>query len=312
MDNLEKSVSFSEQQKQVDSEYIESLMEKYSYIALKYSAIYKEDMREDALNKALQLLRCSLIDYIKRDEIDKKGLSHFIHNRFRAFDNYVKEVNRKKIPKTKSKIVSLNTLEQLAYNKDIKSRVEIFNRNKKLIDKKAMKLYNNFIEKIIIEMSQNGDYSYLDNDFVFSNNLIEYSDIIQDYYLRSWDFLNKFYDDQKNQLEKKSFSMYLAGNLNHYNYFNLQKLQNYKFADVLAYGYNDFSYQYEDELDKIETDIILDNISSNLNGNMKDVLLLIRKGYSYAGAAKVLDISRSRAQRLQEKVLKIVKKENII
>lgn len=293
---------------------LDKLIEHYYYIALKYSSKYDDDIKEKVLKKALELLKSSLIDYSKRKEEDKKGLSHFIHNRFRYFNNYIekeniKKNNIKKDLKPKEKLIDL---EQLAYNKNINARVIILNRNKELIERKAQFLYNNYMKKVIIEMEKNKDYSYLDENFVFPDNLIEYDDIIQDYYLRSWIFLNEFFDNQKNKVEKKFFNQYLANSLNHYNEANLKKLQNYNFNDILSYGYNDFSYIFEDKLNELEIDDILDNLSNYLNGNMKETLSLIRKGHSYSSAAKILNVSRTLTQQLNSRVLEIAKRKNIL
>ena len=156
-------------------------------------------------------------------------------------------------------------------------------------------------------MNAKDDYSYLDNDFNLDNNFILKDDVIQEFYLFSWELLNNYYDN-KNYDTK--ISTYLFNRLS---WFYDIKIEKVKESMKIEYK-DDLDYKiYDNQMDfkQIERTEFLDLIEGSLENTLKLVFQKIRLGYSYSEIASILGISRSRAQHVKYKVLEIVKRKGL-
>lgn len=287
---------------------LEELINYYSYISKKYCCKYEGEVKKQAEKIANEMLRKAIKDCIERDE--KYNISHFIHSRFQRFDKKMSGYD------DGVEIKTLSELEELAYEGAIDARVEIFNRNNNLIKKVANSIFQDYLNKLKEKMNKKDDYSYLDKDYsylnenlIYPNNIIEYNDIIQLCYAYSWDVLNNYYNKKENKEKKIFFSSHLGTKLEWYKgtFFK----NNLCFENDCIFYDSEIDYVLVDKIEKMELEEMKASIRDNLNPKFKIVFDFVFSGCSYTDAAKYLGVTRKDTQRLKNKVLKIVRKNNI-
>lgn len=277
-------------------EYAEDLYNHYYYIASKYYKKYDGNEKVQAKKLAEEILKRAILEFAENSLDDDYKLSRYIFNKFQHFDRKV------------VKISDFRKTEQLAYNKDLNVREKILKKYQDVINECIECIYNFYCEYIKMIMKINGDFSYLDEDFKIEENFFNKEDIIQEAYLYAWELINRYYDKDSN---KAYFCGYLSTELKRFykrKTDEIKSLFKSQLTEDIKMDYYDFEYY----LNKFEEQDIINQVENMLSGNDKQIFKLAFSGYSYADAAKILNITRSRAQQTSNKVLKLVKEKGLV
>lgn len=277
-------------------EYAEDLYNKYYYIALKYYGKYEDENREKAKKLASEILKEAILEFVKVRKNDDYNISRYIHGKFQHFDGKICQISKRK------------QLENQAYNKDVDARVKIMIKNQKIINECIEEIYQFYIEYSKFIMGCKDNFSYLDDDFEFCDNLVSKDDLIQETYLHAWKLINNYYDKDDNQIY---FSIYFNNNMKNFcvrRMRTIKKVFNFELMPDIQIDYYDEGYYLQD----LEEKDIINKIEKELTGNLKEVFKLVFKGYSYKESADILNITRSRAQQINDKVLEIVNRKGSV
>lgn len=297
MGEFTKQHLFVDRLKSGKLEYFEDLYNYYYYIAEKHYNKYEDEKKTKAKNLAEEILTNAIIEYVKivvPGSIYK--ISGFIYNKFQGFDKKLEE------------IPSLFDLEMLAYKGNRQAKIDILNRYKYLVDRFVLRLLNKINDFYNECIKTVDDYSYLDDDFNYPNNIVSIDDVYQDYYLKIWISINNFYDKK---LETNYLSQYLSYRLNSFtdSYFKIIKN---KFLEKSEENSEDIdSYFSEVCIDLLENKDINDKIESFLPGNLQIAYHELRKGKTYQRVADELKISKTRVGQCISTAKEIVKRKGI-
>lgn len=293
-------------------EYLEDLFNMYSYITLNYYGKYEGKYKTKAKELADEMLKEVILDFIKNSKSDDYRISAYIYYKFKNFD---KKLGFEK----KQKQSSLKQIENESYKKNIDARVKILLRRQHIIDKWIDLIYDSFIGYLKSSMESKEDFTYLDDNFEFADNMINKDDIIQELYLYAWQLINEYYNKESNA---KAFSDYFNQRLRYFCERKLDKIKNKLQFELSSFvnlecccnecdltEVNLDYYDNKNPLYKIEQKEMIDRVKDDLNGNLKKVFDLVFSGYSFKEAGDILGITRTRAHQTVERVKILSKKK---
>ena len=275
-----------------NEEALEILYKKYFYIVDNFASEFDENDRDDIYLIIGNILKKSIVDFCNNEDYDKYFIVTFILNRLR----YIKYKLYPDLLKTCPKDPEFKRYEELAFTGDIKARKHIFHKYYYIADAYAKNLY-----KCYVELSK-----------CKSDNLeliISVEDMMQDYYIMIWKFINNFYDDTSNR------NKYLSSILIKYIKNSHQtKIRHLERKIIVEYLEDVNNYTYEDvdnEFQKIEDRCLLDYLQQAINSKNKDVLPFLRQGYTFEEAGQEINCSKGTAHAVINVCRHYVKKNKI-
>ena len=264
-----------------DKEALDELCKHYKYMIDDFVKSYHGDEKNEALEFASDVLKQAIIDYCEW----KKNYNYTnIKRNYWLFDYIWRRTRNLDSKFQNSRNLSVSELECLAYKNDYRARVELFKRKMNLIERKALKFYN---EYVINELS--------DSDL--TNNIITLEDIYQEYYMHAWQILNQYYDNKE---IKVNFVTYLFNYLKRYDVVMKRNCKYHKEISELMIFPNvpiDTIKEHEDKKEFIR-------IIQDLNERDKFILSRCVQGSSYIQISRELGVTH---QRVSQKVKQIGK-----